>query len=80
MMMANGIRGSAQIYEFPAGGRTGAAQRRAEAAWAPAPAAHRGELVAGPMSWTPQPMVPVACGSSWYHDAAIEEALASVER
>jgi hypothetical protein len=52
-------RGSAQIYEFPPRGRF-ALNRRDES-----------QLRADPQ---PQPLVKVACGSGWYHDAAIQEA------
>ena len=52
-------RGSAQIYEFPPRGRF-AQNGRDEA-----------QLRA---NVEPQPLVKVASGSGWYHDAAIQEA------
>jgi hypothetical protein len=52
-------RRSAQIYEFPSRGRF-ALHGRDES-----------QLRAAP---EPQPLVKVASGSGWYHDAAIQEA------
>jgi hypothetical protein len=52
-------RGSAQIYEFPPRGRF-ALNGRCESQ-------PRADL-------EPQPLVKMASGSGWYHDAAIQEA------
>jgi hypothetical protein len=51
-------RGSAQIYEFPPRGRFALNARDSEL---------RTNLES-------QPLVKVAAGSGWYHDAAIQEA------
>jgi hypothetical protein len=53
-------RPSAQIYQFPLGGREVLARRRNEA---------RREAEPAPVS-TPA----IAAGSSWYHEAAMQEA------
>jgi hypothetical protein len=52
-------RGSARIYEFPPRGRFALNGREAS------------QLRA---NLEPQPLVKVASGSGWYHDAAIQEA------
>jgi hypothetical protein len=58
-MTINIPRGSAQIYEFPLRGRF----------------ALKGRDGSDPRaSVEPQPVVKVASGSGWYHDAAIQEA------
>jgi hypothetical protein len=58
-MTANSDRESAKIYQFPVRGRFAAAQLEETKA------------VSTPAS---QPVVKVAVGSGWYHDAAIQEA------
>ena len=52
--------GSAKIYQFPAGGRSAAGTRRLEEIKIAA------ELASSRVS-------EAACGSAWYHEAAIEE-------
>jgi hypothetical protein len=52
-------RGSAQIYEFPPRGRF---------------ALNRPDESQLRTNLEPQPLVKVASGSGWYHDAAIQEA------
>jgi len=52
--------GSARIYQFPAGGRSGISARRQGETQAPA------EIASPRVS-------EVAVGSAWYHDAAIQE-------
>jgi hypothetical protein len=52
-------RGSARIYEFPPRGRFALKSR------------DESQLRA---NLEPQPLVKVASGSGWYHDAAIQEA------
>jgi hypothetical protein len=57
-MNTNLNQGSARIYQFPAGGRSGVSARR------------QGEAPAEIAS----PRVgPVAVGGAWYHEAAIQE-------
>ncbi|WP_407518622.1 DUF2735 domain-containing protein [Methylobacterium oryzisoli] len=51
---------SAKIYQFPAGGRAGAASVGAEARAAGEPSGPR--------------LPPIVYGSGWYHDAAIQDA------
>lgn len=53
-------RGSAKIYQFPTGGRTGVRVRRDDV-----------EPVA---SHTSPRFAKAACGSAWYHEEAIEQA------
>ena len=53
-------QGSARIYQFPAGGRSGVSARRQGETHAPA------EIASPRVS-------PVAVGGAWYHEAAIEE-------
>ena len=53
-------QGSARIYQFPAGGRSGVSARR------------QGETPA-PAEIASQRVSPVAVGGAWYHEAAIEE-------
>ncbi|HEV7599632.1 MAG TPA: DUF2735 domain-containing protein [Bradyrhizobium sp.] len=60
-MTTSTSRGSAQIYEFPPRGRF-ALNGREES---------QVRVQANP---EPQPLVKVASGSGWYHDAAIQEA------
>jgi hypothetical protein len=52
-------QGSARIYQFPAGGRSGVSARRQGETHAPEIASPR--------------VSPVAVGGAWYHEAAIEE-------
>jgi Protein of unknown function (DUF2735) len=52
--------GSAKIYQFPAGGRSAAGTRRLEEIKTTT------ELASSRVS-------EAACGSAWYHEAAIEE-------
>jgi hypothetical protein len=59
-MNTNYQQGSAKIYQFPVGGRSGLAPRQ-----------DAGRSVID--SSTPR-VHEAACGSGWYHDAAIEEA------
>ena len=59
--------GSAKIYQFPAGGRAALGVRRHEeirAATDPAPSR----------------VSEVACGGSWYHEAAIQDSKPARER
>ena len=59
--------GSARIYQFPAGGRAALGGRRYEEAKAVTdPASPRASEA--------------ACGSGWYHEAAIEESKPARER
>jgi hypothetical protein len=60
-------QGSARIYQFPAGGRAAPGQPRQEETKVAADAAslHVSEA---------------ACGSSWYHEAAIQESKPALER
>jgi len=58
---AAGVSGSAKIYTFPARGRFAPGNQRGESQ----PAAN----VQLPSS------VPIASGSGWYHEAAIQEAM-----
>jgi Protein of unknown function (DUF2735) len=61
MMMNTSLnQGSARIYQFPAGGRSGVSARR------------QGETQA-PVELASSPMTEVAVGDAWYHDAAIQE-------
>jgi hypothetical protein len=53
-------QGSARIYQFPAGGRSGVSARR------------QGETQA-PAEITSPRVSPVAVGGAWYHEAAIQE-------
>jgi hypothetical protein len=53
-------QGSARIYQFPAGGRSGVSTRRQGETQAPS------ELASSRVS-------EVAVGGAWYHDAAIQE-------
>jgi hypothetical protein len=59
-MNTNFHQGSAKIYQFPVGGRSGVATRQDGA---------KGAID----SATPR-VHEAACGSGWYHEAAIEEA------
>ena len=54
-------QGSAQIYQFPAGGRAALGGRR------------YGETTSAVEQASPR-VNEAACSSSWYHEAAIEEA------
>jgi Protein of unknown function (DUF2735) len=59
-MNANLNRGSARIYQFPAGGRSAlGAPRQGEAETLADPAAERVNVA--------------LCSGSWYHEAAIQE-------
>jgi hypothetical protein len=58
--------GSAKIYQFPAGGRAALGGRRYEET---KPTAEPGPRVNE-----------VACGSGWYHEAAIQESKPGLER
>jgi hypothetical protein len=60
MMTTSSHRESAKIYQFPSGGRT---SLRASGE----PAEATAELASRRVAKT-------ACGSGWYHEAAIEEA------
>jgi hypothetical protein len=60
--------GSAKIYQFPAGGRSALGGRRPEEA--KAATADQGSLRVSE----------AACGGSWYHEAAIQEASLVRER
>ena len=53
-------QGSARIYQFPAGGRSGVSARR------------QGETPASAEIASPR-VSPVAAGGAWYHEAAIQE-------
>jgi len=55
-------RGSAKIYQFPAGGRATLGGRGSETR---------------SIEQTPPRMNEVFCGSCWYHEEAIQEAQAS---
>jgi hypothetical protein len=59
-MTANSYRGSAKIYQFPAGGRAALGAPRFEARPAEAFAALR--------------VAKVASGGAWYHEEAVQEA------
>ena len=59
-MTANSNRGSAKIYQFPAGGRAGLGSRRDAARLVEKFAASR--------------VARVACGSAWYHEEAVQSA------
>jgi hypothetical protein len=60
MMMDTSLnQGSARIYQFPAGGRSGVSARR------------QSETQAADLASSP--MTEVAVGGAWYHDAAIQE-------
>jgi hypothetical protein len=59
--------GSAKIYQFPAGGRSALGGRRYEETKAAADLA-------------PTPVSEAACGSGWYHEAAIQESKPVRER
>ena len=59
-MTANSNRGSAKIYQFPAGGRAGLGSRGDEARPVENFAASR--------------VARVACGSAWYHEEAVQSA------
>jgi hypothetical protein len=59
-MNASLNHGSARIYQFPAGGRAALGGRRYEESKS---AAEPG----------PTPVDAVACGSGWYHEAAIQD-------
>lgn len=52
--------GSAKIYQFPAGGRAALGGRRYEEAKAA-------------LDFIPSRVSEAACGSGWYHEAAIQE-------
>jgi hypothetical protein len=57
--MSTGLhRGTAEIYQFPAGGRAAGSQHRREETGSADVATRVSE---------------VACGSGWYHEAAIQE-------
>ncbi len=62
-MNTNLNHGSAKIYQFPAGGRAAFGPRRLEESKTAADLASLG-------SSRPSE---VACGDSWYHEAAIQE-------
>jgi hypothetical protein len=53
-------RGSAVVYQFPAGGRAGVRARRADATPVP--------------SQTQARFAKIACGAAWYHEEAIKQA------
>jgi hypothetical protein len=59
-MTANSNRGSAKIYQFPAGGRAGLGSRSDAA-----------RLVE---EFTASRVARVACGSAWYHEEAVQSA------
>jgi hypothetical protein len=59
-------QGSARIYQFPAGGRAALGERRQEESKVAADAASLRVSEA-------------ACGSGWYHEAAIEESKSARE-
>ena len=59
--------GSAKIYQFPAGGRAALGVRRHEET----------KAVTDP---GPSRASEAACGSSWYHEAAIQDAKPARER
>lgn len=59
-MTSNLNRGSATIYQFPTGGRAGLSDHRSAAEQAAEQAARN--------------LPKIAFGSSWYHEAAVEEA------
>jgi uncharacterized protein DUF2735 len=59
-MTANSNRGSAKIYQFPAGGRAGLAGRNDAAR----PVAE----------FAPSRVAKVASGSAWYHEEAVQDA------
>ena len=59
-MTANSNRGSAKIYQFPAGGRAGLGGRGDAARLVEEFAASR--------------VARVACGSAWYHEEAVQSA------
>jgi hypothetical protein len=66
-MTTSSNQGSARIYQFPAGGRAALGGQRYEQAKAAAD--------------TTSPRVSeAACGSGWYHDAAIQESKPARER
>jgi hypothetical protein len=60
-------QGPAKVYQFPAGGRAALGGRRYEAS---KPTAEPG----------PARVHEAACGSGWYHDAAIQETKPGWER
>jgi hypothetical protein len=60
-------QGSAKIYQFPAGGRSGTGGRRYE------------ETKTAP-DLAPLRVSEVACGDCWYHEAAIQESKPVRER
>jgi hypothetical protein len=60
MMNTSLNQGSARIYQFPAGGRSGVSARR------------QGETQASAEIAFPR-VSEVAVGGAWYHDAAIQE-------
>jgi hypothetical protein len=60
-------RGSAQIYQFPAGGRSAADGRRYEEAKTAA-------------EFATSRVNEAACSGSWYHEAAIQESKPERER
>ena len=60
MMNSNLGRGSAEIYQFPVGGRAALEDRRGEASL--------------PTDHVSSPVVETICSGSWYHQEAIEEA------
>jgi hypothetical protein len=63
MMNSTLSHGSAKIYQFPAGGRAAFGQRRLEETKTAADLLSPGSLRVSE----------VACGDSWYHEAAIQE-------
>ena len=65
-MNTNLNRGSARIYQFPAGGRAAIGARNHEKAEAASESAGEHSLV--------------LCSGSWYHEAAIQEAKQARER
>lgn len=62
--------GSAKIYQFPAGGRAAFGPRRLEDTKT---AADPGALPGASLG--PARVSEVACGDSWYHEAAIQESM-----
>jgi hypothetical protein len=59
-MIASLDQGSAKIYQFPAGGRAALGGRRYQASTSTAEP-------------NPSRVHEAACGSGWYHEAAIQE-------
>lgn len=66
-MSTNLNRGSAKIYQFPAGGRA-------------ALGAHRYEETKTATDLAASRVIETACSGSWYHEAAIQESKPAWER